>query len=585
MASLISAGYDSYLVCLSILIAVLAAYTALDLAGRVSATQGRSQLIWILCGAIAMGMGIWSMHFIGMLAFRLSVPVHYNFAKVVLSVLPAMVASGLALYMVSRATLGWAKLSGGSLFMGSGIAAMHYAGMTAMETGAIMHYDLKIVAISVGIAIAVSFAALFIIFKLREENSPKQTGKKIAASLLMGAAIPTMHYTGMEAAHFSATAPISSTKLQAPLNSDVLASAVVIGTLIMFSVAWLSAFLDRRLAAQVSYSAALQASEAKLKQQTQELSQTLAEVQSLQTQLIQSEKMSSIGQLVAGIAHEINNPVNFIHGNLRHLESHVQDLLTLIEHYQQYCPQSDPILQTVIEEIEPEFLQADVSKILSSMRVGTDRIRDIVLSLRNFSRMDEADLKQVDIHEGLNSTLMILQHRLKGKGQKPTIRVVQDYNEDVPLIECYSGQLNQVFMNVLVNSIDAIEERSAHNQLSEAREKPGQITIRTERVDTAWVEIAITDNGCGIPETTKARIFDPFFTTKPVGKGTGMGMSISYKIIVERHGGKLDVTSEMTKGTEFIIRIPIRQSQGYQSQSHQPKSSQSKSHQALVTTH
>ncbi|MFK8185102.1 MAG: MHYT domain-containing protein [Phormidesmis sp.] len=559
MALFLPTGYDTSLVCLSILIAVLASYTALDLAGRVNATQGRSQLIWILCGAIAMGTGIWSMHFIGMLAFRVSMPVHYHFGKVLLSVLPAIVASGLALYIVSRATLGWAKLAAGSVLMGSGIAAMHYAGMMAMETEAIMEYDVTIVALSVGIAIAVSLAALAIIFKLREEGGTKRIGKKIGASLLMGAAIPTMHYTGMAAAHFSSPVMPVTPVLQPPLNGTVLASAVVIGALIVFSVAWLSAFLDRRFSAQVSYSESLQASRTKLRQRTQALSQSLAEVKSLQAQLIQSEKMSSIGQLVAGIAHEINNPVNFIHGNLTYIENYAQDLLTLVEHYQQHYPQPAPTLQAVIEDIEPEFLQEDLSKILSSMRVGTDRIRDIVLSLRNFSRMDEADLKKVDVHEGLNSTLMLLAHQIKSKGKTPAIEVVQDYDA-LPLLECYPGQLNQVFMNILVNAIDAINAVRCNERAPDANQRLGQLTIRTSMFGSDWVEIAIADNGCGISEETKARIFDPFFTTKPVGKGTGMGMSISYKIVVERHGGKIDVISEANQGTEFFIRLPIRQS-------------------------
>lgn len=572
MSLLLPTGYDTLLVCLSIVIAALASYTAIDIAGRVSATQGRSQLIWLLCGAVTMGVGIWSMHFIGMLAFRMPVYVHYSFAKVLISVLPAVISSGLALYVVSRTKLSWISLTISSLLMGCGIAAMHYAGMSAMNVNATAHYDYKIVGLSVGIAIAVALAALSILFQLREENVPQQTAKKILASLLMGAAIPTMHYTGMAAVSFTPTektfsnAAISNA-LQAPADATLLASMTVIGAIIIFSVAWLSALLDRKLAAQISYSAELQASKAKLKQQKRELSQTLLEVKSLQAQLIQSEKMSSIGQLVAGVAHEINNPINFIHGNLKHLEAYAQDLLSLIALYQRHYPEPVSAIEEALTELELDFLQEDLVKISSSMQVGTDRIRDIVLSLRNFSRMDEADLKSVDIHEGIESTLMILQHRLKGNSQTRAVEIVRDYAQ-LPLIDCYPGQLNQVLMNLLSNAIDAIEDmsearisnRSAElDSELESDSKGGRIEIRTSLFGSDWVEIAIADNGPGIPETIQEKIFDPFFTTKPVGKGTGLGMSISYKIIVEKHNGKLNVASTAGQGTDFLVRIPIKQ--------------------------
>ena len=572
MSLLLPTGYDTLLVCLSIVIAALASYTAIDIAGRVSATQGRSQLIWLLCGAVTMGVGIWSMHFIGMLAFRMPVYVHYSFAKVLISVLPAVISSGLALYVVSRTKLSWISLTISSLLMGCGIAAMHYAGMSAMNINATAHYDYKIVGLSVGIAIAVALAALSILFQLREENVPQQTAKKILASLLMGAAIPTMHYTGMAAVSFTPTektfsnAAISNA-LQAPADATLLASMTVIGAIIIFSVAWLSALLDRKLAAQISYSAELQASKAKLKQQKRELSQTLLEVKSLQAQLIQSEKMSSIGQLVAGVAHEINNPINFIHGNLKHLEAYAQDLLSLIALYQRHYPEPVSAIEEALTELELDFLQEDLVKISSSMQVGTDRIRDIVLSLRNFSRMDEADLKSVDIHEGIESTLMILQHRLKENSQTRAVEIVRDYAQ-LPLIDCYPGQLNQVLMNLLSNAIDAIEDmsearisnRSAElDSELESDSKGGRIEIRTSLFGSDWVEIAIADNGPGIPETIQEKIFDPFFTTKPVGKGTGLGMSISYKIIVEKHNGKLNVASTAGQGTDFLVRIPIKQ--------------------------
>ncbi|MBD1823655.1 PAS domain-containing protein [Cyanobacteria bacterium FACHB-DQ100] len=287
--------------------------------------------------------------------------------------------------------------------------------------------------------------------------------------------------------------------------------------------------------------------EEKLRQQTAQLEQALRNLQSSQTQLIQSEKMSSLGQLVAGIAHEINNPVSFIHGNLTYLHDYVTEILTLLNLYQLHHPFPHPAVQRQLQATDFEFIHSDLPNLLNSMEIGTTRIREIVLSLRNFSRLDEADFKAVDLHEGLESTLLILQHRLKPSPQRPEILIVRDYAA-LPQIECRAGQINQVFMNLLSNAIDALE----------ATAQP-RITIRTSVVDD-WVEIAIADNGMGVPEPIQQRIFDPFFTTKPVGKGTGMGMSISYQIIVEKHHGKLYCHSTPGQGAEFVVELPIRQS-------------------------
>ncbi|NEU77910.1 ATP-binding protein [Nostoc sp. UIC 10630] len=297
--------------------------------------------------------------------------------------------------------------------------------------------------------------------------------------------------------------------------------------------------------------------EDRVEERTTELKNTLEELQRTQSQVIQSEKMSSLGQLVAGVAHEINNPVNFIHGNLVYVQEYTQDLLAFVQLYQQHDPNPAAEIQTVAEDIELEFLQEDLPKMLSSMKVGTDRIRQIVLSLRNFSRIDEAEFKSVDIHEGIDSTLMILQHRLKAKPEQPEIEVIKDYGT-IPLVECYAGQLNQVFMNILVNAVDALEENNIKRTYQEIEENPSQIKIRTSVINSMWLEIAIADNGVGISKEFQQRIFDPFFTTKPIGKGTGMGMSISYQIITEKHGGKLECFSTSGEGTEFIIQVPLQ---------------------------
>jgi len=290
--------------------------------------------------------------------------------------------------------------------------------------------------------------------------------------------------------------------------------------------------------------------EIKLQEQTKNLENALKNLKFAQIQLIQSEKMSSIGSMVAGIAHEINNPVNFIHGNLVPATEYIQDLLGLVELYQQHYPDPVPEITAEIQDIELEFLKNDIAKILQSMRVGTDRIREIILSLRNFSRLDEAECKQVNIHDGIDSTLMILQNRLKAKLYHPEISVIKQYG-NIPLIDCYAGQLNQVFMNILSNAIDVLENISS--------EKTGEIRIQTEMLNRDQLVIRISDNGPGIPVENITKLFDPFFTTKEVGKGTGLGLSISYQIVVEKHGGKLYCDSAPGRGTEFVIQIPITQ--------------------------
>ncbi|WP_341526964.1 ATP-binding protein [Nostoc sp. UHCC 0302] len=288
-----------------------------------------------------------------------------------------------------------------------------------------------------------------------------------------------------------------------------------------------------------------------------EVQQALKDLQKTQAQLIQSEKMSSLGQLVAGVAHEINNPVNFIHGNLLHVQEYAECLMNFVQLYQKHHPNPAPEIQAEAEKIDLVFLQEDLPKIVDSMAMGTERIRQIVLSLRNFSRIDEAEYKAVNIHEGIDSTLLILQHRLKAKAEMPTIEVIRDYG-NLPLVECYPGQLNQVFMNLLANGIDALEEANTKHKHSQLKDNPRRIIIRTSVIDSEWVQIAIADNGPGIPETARQHLFNPFFTTKPIGKGTGMGLSISYQIITEKHCGKIQYFSTPTEGTEFIIQIPIQ---------------------------
>jgi two-component system, NtrC family, sensor kinase len=292
--------------------------------------------------------------------------------------------------------------------------------------------------------------------------------------------------------------------------------------------------------------------------QTQQLEAALQELQQTQAQMLQSEKMSSLGQLVAGVAHEINNPVNFISGNLGFANNYTHDLLKLLKLYQQSYPVPLPPLQAAADAIDIDFLVEDLPKLLASMRVGAERIKSIVASLRSFSRMDEAEMKAVNIHEGIDSTLMILQSRLKVKTGQPDIQIVKAYG-DLPLVECYVGQLNQVFMNLLTNAIDAIESRIDEDAATGRAEHPGTIRIQTALIDTDKIQIRIADNGAGIAAQVEQRLFDPFFTTKPVGQGTGLGLSISYQIVTQKHGGQIYYNSTLGQGTEFVVTIPLNQ--------------------------
>ncbi|MFB2973393.1 sensor histidine kinase [Aerosakkonema sp. BLCC-F183] len=300
-----------------------------------------------------------------------------------------------------------------------------------------------------------------------------------------------------------------------------------------------------------------------LSEANQQLSQTLQDLQQTQAQLVQSEKMSSLGQMVAGIAHAINNPITFISGNLDYTKNSFNDLIELIHLYQKYYPQPEQEINLAIENMDWEFLKTDIPKSLDSMKVGASRIRDLVVSLKSFSRLDEAEIKQVDIHADIDNALLLLEHRLSGEtsdnlytDETSKIKVIKEYGT-LPLVECYAAQLNQVFFNIITNAIDAIEELALSETSLILRK--GQISIRTKLLDENWVEIAISDNGEGITPEVVQQIFNPFFTTKPVDKGTGLGLAIAYSIVVDKHKGLLECRSSKGKGTEFLIKIPTRQ--------------------------
>ncbi|HIK04904.1 MAG TPA: response regulator [Trichormus sp. M33_DOE_039] len=310
--------------------------------------------------------------------------------------------------------------------------------------------------------------------------------------------------------------------------------------------------IEQRIAAEAALQQLTQDLEQRVAARTEELSQALHTLQNAQVQLVQSEKLATLGQLVAGIAHEINNPVNFIYANIHHANKYIHDLLVLIQLYLERYPHPADDIEKTIKDVDLEFLIEDLPKLLSSMEMGAARISEIVKSFRNFSRHDEADIKIVDLHEGIDNTLKILEHRLKKKVDAPAIRLLKKYG-NLPMVECCAGKMNQVFMNIISNAIDALEEASSNGE----RLIEPTILIHTD-VEAEYVVIRIIDNGLGIPQDVQQRLFDPFFTTKPAGKGTGLGLSISYQIVKEQHGGSLLCISNPGKGAEFVIKIPIK---------------------------
>ena len=303
--------------------------------------------------------------------------------------------------------------------------------------------------------------------------------------------------------------------------------------------------------------------EKRVMERTAELSKALDELQQTQVQLIQREKLASLGQLIAGVAHEISNPVSFIFSNYTPTKEYISDIIKILRLYQKYFPTPPAEIQEESEAVDLEFLLEDLPKIIDSMKVGAQSLFNISMSLRNFSRLDTLSLVPVNIHEGLDSTLLILQHRLKASGDRPAIEVIKEY-DSLPLVECYPGQLNQVFINILANAIDALEEEidvclvGEEGTSHEAASVTPTIWIRTEVHEGDFVVIRIVDNGSGITPEVQQRLFEPMFTTKPVGKGTGLGLSISRQIIQEKHRGRLLCISSPGQGTEFVIEIPIQ---------------------------
>ncbi|WP_322064661.1 histidine kinase [Burkholderia ubonensis] len=570
--------YHLPLVLLSLVIATLASYTALDLAAFISLLdKPRLRRAWLGGGAAAMGTGIWSMHFVGMLAFSLPIPLGYDLVETGVSLVIAVLVSYFALSVVTRATLTRSRLLAGGVLMGGGIAGMHYTGMAAMQMQPGIRYDPALFAASIGIAVLASTAALWLAQALRTRHAGFAIARRVGAATLMGIAISGMHYTAMAAAHFAPDARCGAAN---GIDTPWLATTVALFTLAILIVTLMisrfdartmflrgitdmledlvqvrTAELEQALRRYELTTETLQrtrahmareieerkAAQARLEQEKDEQRRLLHELEETHVQLLQSEKLASIGQLAAGVAHEINNPIGFVSANLNTLKTWVRGLLDVVAAHEAALPRHDAETRVALtatgRAADIDYIRGEIATLIDESIDGTMRVRRIVQDLRDFSRPGSDEWSVVDIHAGLESTLNVVHNELKYKAD-----VVREYG-DVPHVECLPSQLNQVFMNLLVNAAQAIPGR-------------GVITIRTTS-DGDHVTIAISDTGKGMPPDVMRRIFDPFFTTKPVGQGTGLGLSVSHGI-VERHRGVIDVTSEPGRGSTFSIRLPIR---------------------------
>lgn len=659
--------YDHGLVALSVLIAIVASYAALDLGGRVTAAQGRLKRIWLAGGSATMGLGIWAMHYIGMLAWSLPVTVLYDWPTVLLSLLVAMLASGVALFVVSRNAMGPLRICSGGLLMGMGIAGMHYIGMEAMRLPAMCHYSAGLVAWSVILAIVISLIALWLTFQMRNERSSRWW--KLASAILMGAAIPVMHYTGMAAVTLVPTAPTES--LSHSVEISTLGTFVIACfTLVILSLTILTALIDRRFSAQAidiqrsmddavaareraeKANQALRESEAQFRSlvegapdaifvqtgyrfsylnpaacqlfgagspeqlldqpvmdrfhssvhdiirariQTMEKTREPAPMaeqlwlrldgnsipvdvtkvpityrghdaalvfarditgrKQLEIQLAQAQKLESIGQLAAGIAHEINTPIQYVGDNTRFLQDAIGNLLRLGVACDRYIVHLDDVelgaeslaaMKRIRNEVDIDYLQLETPKAIEQSLEGVTRVSSIVRAMKEFSHPGVEGKAATDINHGIHNTTLVSKNEWKFVAD-----LVEDFDPGLPPVSCIAGEINQVVLNLIVNAAHAIADVTR-----EPTGQKGTIRIRTRR-ENDWVRIEVQDTGSGIPESARPHIFNLFYTTKPVGKGTGQGLAFAYASVVQKHSGTIAFETEVGVGTTFIIRLPL----------------------------
>ncbi len=642
--------YDLRLVALSIMVASIAGYAALLISDRIASSGvRRTRIIWLTAGALAMGCGIWTMHFVGMLAFQLPVTVGYSPLLTLLSVVPGVAGAAVALGSMSRESVGFARLNLSGLVMGSGIGAMHYTGMAAMVMSASMKYSLPLFALSILVAHVLATFSLYVKFVLaRNRNWSSAHGKGIAG-LIMGCAVAGMHYTAMVAAvYFPGDGGARPDLVLAPLT---LGLAAAFGTTVVLATAILATIVDQRMQ---GISEALLASETRHRLiletagegilstdekglvvsfnsaaakifgysvedvvgsnvsmlipeetarnhdefiarylvdgtsnvvgATRELDarrsdgtpfpisltvsecevlgqrafsgifRDLSEKRGLEAQLLQAQKLESIGQLAAGVAHEINTPAQYVGDNIEFLSESLGELMGVFKKFDGLLQAavSSGVLEEVVAEVREaleaadfEFLEEEVPRALGQSSEGIKRVTKIVTAMKEFSHPGAHEKMPVQINRAIESTLTVASNEWKYVAEVET-----DLEQSLTPVACFAAEFNQVILNLVVNAAHAID-----GQDREASEK-GKITIRTRR-DGDWVQIEISDDGPGIPKEVCSRIFDPFFTTKEVGKGTGQGLAIARSAIVDKHGGTIEVESEPGSGTTFRIRLPI----------------------------
>jgi NO-binding membrane sensor protein with MHYT domain/nitrogen-specific signal transduction histidine kinase len=649
--------YDPGLVALSILVATIASYTALDLAGCVSATTSspRKSWTWLIAGAMSMGIGIWSMHFIGMLAFHLPVPVAYDLSTSLLSMFIAILVSAIALLILRRRELKAKNLAVGAILMGIGIAAMHYTGMFAMQMSPPIRYNPALFVASVLIAMGASLAALWIAFQLRTKRSKLAILTKLGSAGVMGLAIAGMHYTGMAAAHFS-TGSICLAAAGGGISNSMLAIGIGASTTAILSLTLIVSALDAHFALNSARLAHAVEERTKELQQSREMFRLMAEstraipftlnltrscfsyigaqgiaesgipewqwkepgaldivipretnqeirqrfdecdrghfefvtslsqpngrrtevrwtgtcervaeakilrglmlditeLRRLGRELAAAQKLESVGRLAAGVAHEINTPVQFVSDNVQFVRTSLTDVADVIHAYrnlQQVVQSAGNVHEAASLAAEAErtadldYILQNAPQALESSIEGLARIAAIVRSLKEFAHPDQAEKTLADLNKAIRSTLVVANNEYK------YIAKVETHFDDLPFVPCFLGEINQVILNLLVNASHAISDVVKDSGAL------GTITVRT-RLDGDAVEISIADTGTGIPEDAQNKIFDPFFTTKEVGKGTGQGLALARSIIVNKHGGTLRFESVSGKGTTFFIRLP-----------------------------
>lgn len=644
--------YNLPLVAISFLVASIAGYAAMLVAERVaSAATPNARSAWLTLGGCAMGAGIWSMHFVGMIAFNLPVAVNYDPGITALSVVPGVLASAAALHAMSRSSIGFWRLNLAGLSMGAGIGAMHYTGMAAMIMDARMLYDPFLFVLSILVAHSVATLALYIKHVLGRRSSGAALTKLAASSIIMGCAVAGMHYTAMAAAYYFPSETVGTPGFA--LSPITLAVAVTVVAMIILATAIVSTVVDRRMQ---EVSGELFASEARNRLILEHASegivtidrvgtvqafnraavtifghpadevigrnvsmlmpeavaanhdgylrryeesgearvvgcrrevaalrgdgtefpillavsevgkhddahhvftaiiQDLTERRRLEAQLLQAQKLESIGQLAAGIAHEINTPSQFIGDNLEFLQESFGELNGVMKKYAALAaapevgstaPDLVADVREAATEADAEFLAEEIPRALAQSRDGIERVTKIVRAMKEFSHPGSTEKEKVDLNRAIESTVTVATSEWKYVAD-----LEFDFADGMPGVLCHAAEVNQVVLILVVNAAHAIADQTGDG------EAKGQITIRT-RTETDWAVVEVTDNGPGIPEDVQVKIFDPFFTTKEVGRGTGQGLSIAYSVVTEKHGGTIEVDSEVGRGSTFRVRLPL----------------------------